>query len=405
MARIAVIVSNPCTGDARVIKMARAAVAGGHEVHVFATSGINARPFETVQGVHFHRLDWRPGDLMSFGGLVPLLRRVSRRLAARLIKRLTPFVKYRLFSEVFAPHVAAIEPDLVHAHDLICLPAAADAARLAGARLVYDAHELELHRNPPLPWLQKKMVGRVEARYTRQADAVITVGRLVGGELARHIRRDDVHVLYNSPPLDACPRSIRRDLRLDAQVPLMVYVGKVTTGRGVGDMLALLPKMPGVVFATVGPCDLRTRVLLDRQCERLGLTARFRILPPVPFEQVVAYIGGCDLGVISVEPITLSYRYCMPNKLFELAFANVPIVSNKLDEIEEFIGEFGNGEVVDFASSSALAYTMFRMLEEKPRYVMGPQAQERLHARYSWAAQSAKLLAIYDAALARRAVQ
>lgn len=122
----------------------------------------------------------------------------------------------------------------------------------------------------------------------------------------------------------------------------------------------------------------------------------------MPFEQVVAYIGGCDLGVISVEPITLSYRYCMPNKLFELALANVPIVSNKLDEIAEFIGEFGNGEVVDFASSAALAYTMFRMLEEKPRYVMGPQAQERLHARYSWAAQSAKLLAIYEAILVDR---
>lgn len=55
-------------------------------------------------------------------------------------------------------------------------------------------------------------------------------------------------------------------LPLNAQVPLIVYVGKVTTGRGVGDMLALLPKMPGVVFATVGPCNLRTRVLLNRRC-------------------------------------------------------------------------------------------------------------------------------------------
>jgi hypothetical protein len=54
MARIVAVVSNPCSADARVIKMARAAQAAGHEVHVVATLADSVAPLETVAGVTFH---------------------------------------------------------------------------------------------------------------------------------------------------------------------------------------------------------------------------------------------------------------------------------------------------------------------------------------------------------------
>lgn len=401
MARVAVIVSNPCVGDARVIKMARAAAAAGHEVHVFATSGANAPPFESAHGVHFHRLEWRPAAVLSTATPMKWLRKVSRRLANRVTKAITPYVKYRLFAKVFVDHVVAIGPDIVHAHDLICLPAGARAATAAGARLIYDAHELEIHRNPPLPFVQKRFVAHVQAKYARVAQAVITVGELVGRELSAHIGRPQVNVLYNAPPLEPCPRNLRGDLNLHDEDLLIVYVGKVTEGRGVGEILTLLPNMPGIKFATVGPSDARSRALLENQAQRLGLATRFRILPPVPFDQVADYIRGADLGVISVEPVTLSYQYCMPNKLFELSFANVPIVSNKLDEIEIFLRELGNGEIADFDDKSALAYTMYRMLQQKDRYVMNEATLARLYEKYSWRQQERKLLAIYAQVLAK----
>lgn len=396
------LVSNPCTGDARVLKMARAGVAAGHEVHVFATAGANAAPFEVSNGVRFHRFEWRPNALLSERVPKLVARLLGRRVLNAAFKRMVPFFKYRLFADLYAPHVAAIAPDIVHAHDLICLPAGHAASQACGARLVYDAHELETHRNPPLPLLQKRFVGHVESKYARRADAVITVGELVSRELSAHIRRNDVNVLFNSPPLDRCPRRIRDDLMIDDDVPLILYVGKVTEGRGVGEILGLLPMMPGVMFATVGPGDPRSLEKLELGAERLGVSSRFRMLPPVPFEQVVTYIAGADLGVISVEPITLSYRYCMPNKLFELSFANVPIISNKLDEIEMFLAELGNGQIADFDNKASLAYLMFRMLSEKQRYVMGAEACERLRVKYSWDSQRARLLSIYDQLLGAR---
>lgn len=384
--------------------MAHAAANNGHEVHVFATAGNNAPLFEELAGVIYHRLDWRPATILTSSGPLSWWMRLHRPSAAAFIKSITPFLKYRLFERIFSEHVIAIKPDIVHAHDLICLPAGFNVANVTGARLVYDAHELETHRNPPLPFLQKKFVAHIEKKYARHADAVNTVGRLVGRELAMHINRNDINILYNSPPLEDCPRNIRGDLRLDDATPLVIYVGKVTEGRGVGQILELLPKMPGVMLATVGPCDQKSRSRLNLQAERLGTSARFRILPPVPFEQVVSYIRGADLGVISVEPITLSYQYCMPNKLFELSFANVPIISNKLDEIETYLSEFNNGVVADFDNKAALPYTMFRMLREKERYIMGPESLARMHSTFSWDSQSKQLLSIYDSILEKHSV-
>lgn len=399
MARIAVLVSNPCTSDARVIKMARAAVDAGHEVHVFGTAATGAPLFESLDGVIYHRLEWRPAQVI--GAIAPFswAAKISRFATFALIKRLIPFLKYRMFSKVYAETVASVRPDIIHAHDLICLPAAHDAAKLCNAAVVYDAHELEMHRNPPLPFFQKRWVARTEYKFAVKAAGVNTVGRLVGQVLGRHLGRNDINVLYNSPIIAPCTRHIRADLNLSATTPLLIYVGKVTVGRGVGEIMAVLPKLNGVFFATIGPCDDGTRRILERQAERLDVSKRFRILPPVPFEQVVNYIRGADLGVISVEPVTLSYQYCMPNKLFELSFANVPIISNKLDEIEEFLGEMRNGEIADFEDGAKLPYLIFRMLQQKQNYIMDEAKFKVLQAKYSWDAQAAKLLSVYGAAM------
>jgi glycosyltransferase involved in cell wall biosynthesis len=400
MTRIAYIVSNPCTTDARVIKIARAAVAAGHEVHMFATLGPGTSSYQQVAGITYHRLEWRPSEIMRRKSApLALLSKLNRSLAAGLIKCLMPFGKYRMFSEVFAPYVAALRPDIIHAHDLICLPAAYDAAKVCGARLVYDAHELEVHRNPPLPFFQKRFVSYTEGKYGRRADAVITVGRMVGEVLGAHLGRKDINVIYNSPIIEPCLRNVRSDLGVDSETPVLLYVGKVTAGRGVGEFLAILPKLRGVLFATVGPCDDKIRMLLERQADRVGVSARFRILPSVPFEQVVDYIKGADLGIISVEPVSLSYQYCMPNKLFEMSFANVPIISNELDEIREYLEENGNGELTDFDDKTTLLYIIERMLSRKETLKLDERRMLELAAKYSWDAQAAKLGAIYQSLL------
>lgn len=402
MARVVVLVSNPCISDARVMKMVLAAEQAGHEVHVFGISRAGVPIFEKKDNVTYHRFDWRPAHLIISAPPFSWLAKINRSASVSIAKWISSYLKYNLFSRVFSEEISKLKPDIVHAHDLICLKAAHDVALICGADVIYDAHELEVHRNPPLPFLQKCWVSYIEKKYARRASVVNTVGRMVGMVLGKHLGRDDINILYNSPLIQECSHNIRKDLNLSHQESLLIYVGKVTTGRGVSEIMAVLPKLDGVFFATVGPCDKATRHILEQQAERLKVSDRFRILPSVPFEQVVSYIRGADLGVISVEPITLSYRYCMPNKLFELSFANVPIISNKLDEIEQYLEELGNGQVVDFENDTSLPYSIARMLQEKENYLMSSESLRILHDKYSWETQSICLLATYDKLLTKR---
>ena len=139
MSKIAVIVSNPCTGDARVIKMANAAREAGHDVHVFATIGKNTQPYEVKDGVTYHRLEWNPGKILRRSLVLSLVNKISKRFCSFLIRAAIPFIKYRLFSNVFAEHIANIKPDIIHAHDLICLPTAFGVKKIHRAKIVYDA--------------------------------------------------------------------------------------------------------------------------------------------------------------------------------------------------------------------------------------------------------------------------
>jgi glycosyltransferase involved in cell wall biosynthesis len=395
MAKIAVIVSNPCTGDARVIKMAEAAAESGHEVHVFATQGKNISAYEYRNDVYYHRIEWKLPVILASNIFFKLLRKINKDLYGFVVKRIAPFIKYYLFRKTFSNTIIDIHPDIVHAHDLICLPTGEYVAKECGAKLVFDAHELEVHRHPPLPFFQKKFVANTEKKYASKADAVITVGDHIAKILERDLKRNDLNVLFNSPVIKKSYRNIRSDLKLSESTRLIIYVGKVTIGRGVEDILATLPSLKSVHFATIGPCDSRIKIKVNSIAQKLGVSDKFSILPPVYYTDVVEYIKGADMGVIASDLSALSYRLAMPNKLFEMSFANIPILASDFVEIGGYLVKYGNGETVDFERKETNIYNISKFLENKNDYILTDENYKKIDEKYSWDVQKQKLAAIY----------
>ena len=397
MAKIAVIVSNPCTTDARVIKMIRAAHEAGYEVTVFCIKKPNVQYFEYVNGVDYHRLEWQPVNCILNEGFIRCLSIINKKFARFIAIKLVPYLKYRTFQNVFSTFIAEENPDIIHAHDLICLPAAFKAAELCKAKIIYDAHELEVHRNPPLPFLQKMFVSYIEKKYGSKAHAVNTVGKLIKENLEKHLNRDDINIIYNSPTIKPTTLNIRKDLRLNDHVKILLYVGKIAIGRGIETIIPNLSYLGNdVVFACVGPCNREIKVKMISLAEKYNVSDKFYILPEVSFEHVTDYIRGADLGIIQLDTLPLSYKLAMPNKLFEMSFANIPIISNQLPEIEMFLKEFGNGVIIDFYESTQLGYLINKVFYNKNNYKMDKEKSKRLYDEYSWDIQVKKLLNIYN---------
>jgi len=90
--RVAMLVSNPCDPDYRVVKQAETLARAGYEVRIFATwrPKLGIPIIETINGVSYERYEWNVAKLLQMVLLgVPKYRevpRINRKANLSLIK-------------------------------------------------------------------------------------------------------------------------------------------------------------------------------------------------------------------------------------------------------------------------------------------------------------------------------
>ena len=78
-----------------------------------------------------------------------------------------------------------------------------------------------------------------------------------------------------------------------------------------------------------------------------GVADRVKIIPPVPYEELLDWTASADLGLNVLPPdYSLSIRGCLPNKFFEYLMAGLPVLSSPLDAVTEVIRTYHVGQIV-----------------------------------------------------------
>lgn len=88
--------------------------------------------------------------------------------------------------------------EVIHCHDLEPLPIAVQLKKITGAKLIYDAHELETERNG-LKGIRKKLSQWQEQRLMPFVDHLITVSPSILDWYARRYRSIPVSLVRNIP--------------------------------------------------------------------------------------------------------------------------------------------------------------------------------------------------------------
>lgn len=356
------------------------------------------------------RLAARAG-VRSGRGLVRRARRSGRRAVRTVILRLHALARKQLivlhrpsvhleYWKRATTEATAWRPDVVHGHDLNALPAAARVAAALQIPLVYDSHELWRHRNRVG---RRAPLGRIgdlwqERRLIARADAVITVAESIGGWLERTYRLSSqrVRIVRNVPwQRDNAPSSdvsLRRDYGLQDK-RIFLYTGRITTGRGIEEVLDALPELPeDVVFVMLGYGDAGyLRTVLDRAARR-GVGERVVVVPPVASESVAGVAAEADAALVAIRPICLSYRFALPNKLFEAIQAHVPVVATDLPEIARVVRRYDLGELYHPEDGLGLARSLRSVLDDPERYRRGAR---RAAVSLCWEEEALVLLSIY----------
>ena len=303
--------------------------------------------------------------------------------------------------------------DVVHAHDLDTLPAAAALARRWHAPLVYDAHELFVDQMTLGPatarvsWpnrikqaLAQRNYARLERGLIGQAAAVITVSQSIVVELADRYHIPPPTLVLNTPryqDLAAGSSYLRQRLGLRADQRIVLLQGAVLPDRHLLELVQAMALLPETVVLTFLGFNLGTfQEPIRQEIARLGLQARVFLLDALPASQLLDATASADVGMILLAGHNKNDRFAMPNKLFEYMMAGLPFVASDWPEIGRVARATGAGLTVAQPTPAALAAAVNDILQAPERHAaMRAAGLAAAAGEYRWERQAQRLLDLY----------
>jgi glycosyltransferase involved in cell wall biosynthesis len=286
------------------------------------------------------------------------------------------------------PNAIRKKPDIVHCHDTLVLPLGVIVKIFTGARLVYDAHELESDRNG-LSRLQGRLTLWVEKILWRFVDALIVVSPSIQKWYCETLGVKKSTVILNAPLFikndDGGDNYLRHKFSIPRSHKIFIYVGILGEGRGL-DLItqAFIDKNVSshVVFLGYGELSDRLKKLAEKH-------SNLHVHDAVPHSQVVPVVKSADFGLCLIQNVSLSDYYCLPNKLFEYCFAGVPVLASDFPDIRSVVTEYGIGDCCDLEIDS------IRKAVKDLEYSNKKFSFADI-ASLSWEAQQIKLVHLYE---------
>jgi len=369
------LVRNNFVSDSRILKETRSLMERGvtEQIEIVALSDGELAEHETLSP---GRTVWR----------VPLASR------ARLPKDLlSQSVKYAEWAARIIGRHKGYPWDVIHCHDLAPLPIAAMLAKRTGARLIYDAHELETEVLG-LGGTRQLLSRRVERHFIQKADAIITVSPSIQAWYRETYPGLSVSMVRNVPYKAADsvlqPYPWRAELGVPDEAKLFIYVGNFASGRGIPLLLDVFTRADcrhHVLFMGSGGLESQVR-RAAQECSRVHFH------PPVPMAEVVGRVAGADIGVSLLEDTCLNHRYALPNKFFECLQGGVPVVVSDLLDQRNIITETGAGWVT--AHAGDVFATVVNTIDETD-YQRKRIAARKLAETIDWNNEAEQLVEVY----------
>lgn len=251
-------------------------------------------------------------------------------------------------------------------------------------------------RSGLLAWLY----GRVNLPALRRLDLLVGVGRAtVDLAIANGVMRERVRFIPNGIfPEEFAARPARAELeallgRSLADRRVVVRVGRFVTHKGVAWFIReVMPRLPpDIVFVAAGP-RIAAGAAGDAgcydDCERAvaerGLADRVLLLTTLPWQHIKLLYATADVVVSPNIRVPGSMEGFGIN-VIEAAASGAPVVSARLDGLQDAIEDGRNGLLVEPADAAAFAARIEALLaDEGARRAFGEQASDDVRARFAW---------------------
>ena len=265
--------------------------------------------------------------------------------------------------------------DLVVCHDIQLLPYLSLHSK---RRVILDLREFyprQFDNNLFWSTTEKPFFDHLCKRYLDKVDHCITVSTGLRDAYAEvyHVTPSVIHSYAPASDLTPC-HNTENTLKL-------LYHGGAIQARGIHNLIHAMDEL-----GSKAELDLMLVGEGPYYNELVGMVSgrtNVRIIPAVLYSEIVGVTNQYDIGLIFYPPSTFNIDNCMPNKLFEMIQAKVPVISSPLKSLKSFVHDHQIGWVTEDFTVGSLVQTIRQIerpeiieLKENMASIAGVMSQE-----------------------------
>lgn len=249
-------------------------------------------------------------------------------------------------------------------------------ARLTGAKFVLEvrdlwpesAEALGVVRSRPLLWL----TGKLALFLYRHSDGIVALTKGIAAEVGEKIAKPPPILVSRyalRPAAESTVARTRADVRREQgweDICVAIYTGTLGHANNVATLVEAAHALRNrSAFRLVIIGDGVNRRQLESKAEELALQ-NVEFLAPVAQQNVVQYMAGADIGLVSLKKHPL-FDGAVPTKMLEYMSVGLPVVAPNLKEIAEIVDGNGCGLLYDPLSVDDLTHALATLLETPKR--------------------------------------
>ena len=372
--------------DVRVEKITHSFINAGHEVHLICRNRTAQVRYEFAEGLHIHRLPYAGKQIdnitsFPFFGNPVWLTSIQKVVKACRIE-------------------ALIVRDIPMALAGICIgrlrqiPCYVDMAEpypemLAGYQVLQrkSVRKTILNWAVRNPWLAQS----VEHLACKLASHVFPVSVDLQKNLIRKlVPSEKISVVHNTPLLSDFPAPMydisESDPRYDRNVQLTVaYIGDLTEARGLPLVIEGMSRVKQLLLPIKmiiiggGRYESRIRQLI----QDWNLSDHIHCTGWVSHREAYARMSKADVGLIP-HLQTAHNHLTVPNKIFDYMAGHLPVLSARLESLEEILEKTGSGLVFHEYTVESFVETLLQLRDPVVRFKLGQKGRIAFRSQYHW---------------------
>ena len=184
---------------------------------------------------------------------------------------------------------------------------------------------------------------------------------------------------------------IRRELGIEENVPLCVYMGVLYPYQGIDALIRSAPVAlelcPDLEFLVIGFPNVDH---YERMADNMGIGDRFHFVGRVEYERLPEYLTACDLAVTPKDSQTEAN-----SKIYNFMAAGLPVVAYDTATNRSLLHDLGS--YAARGDENGLATVVGELARDgERRKRLGNACRKRADMEFSWKKVGEKILAVYE---------